>query len=96
MEDCNARIRYEGVLYRPDNALNQAAPSGTSIGDGEVVDCGQVDTAPAVDEATVSSVKGVETSVAVVVVRGQWKGIYVAEDVPRSEWPRILSAPEKS
>jgi len=94
--DCNARIRYEGVLYRPHNALNQAAPSGNSLGEGEVVDCGDVDTAPRVDTVTVSSVKGVETSVAVVVGQGQWRGVYVAEDLPRTEWPGVLSEPKKS
>lgn len=94
--DCNARIRYQGVLYRTHNALNQAAPSGNSLGEGEVVDCGDVDTAPKVAKVMVSSVKGVNTSVAVVVGQGHWHGIYVAEDVPRSEWPGVLSTPKKS
>lgn len=91
--DCNARIRYEGVVYRPHNELNQAAPTGDSLGEGEVVDCGDLETAPKVDEVRVSSVAGVATSIAVAVGQGRWHGIYVAEDVPRSDWPKVLSAP---
>jgi hypothetical protein len=32
--DCSARIRYEGVIYRPHNGLNQAAPRGSELGAG--------------------------------------------------------------
>jgi len=91
--DCSARIRYEGVVYRPHNALNQAAPQGSRLGTGDVVDCGDGASAPKVDEVTVFSVKGVSTSVALIAGQGDWHGIYVAEGVPRSEWPRVLRAP---
>ncbi|MGH3331149.1 MAG: DUF6281 family protein [Nocardioidaceae bacterium] len=88
--DCNARIRYDGVIYRPHNALNQAVPQGVELGAGDVVGCGEAASAPKVDEVTVLSVEGVAPSIAVMARQGQWRGIYVAEDVPRSTWPRSL------
>ena len=91
--DCIARIRYEGVIYRPHDELNQAAPQGGELGKGDVVDCGEADSAPKVDEVTVFSVKGVAPSIALKVEQGSWRGIYVAEDVLRSAWPPILRSP---
>ena len=88
--DCIARIRYEGVIYRPHDGLNPAAPRGSELGTGDVVDCGEGASAPKVDDVTVFSVKGVASSIAVMAEQGQWQGIYVAEDVPRSDWPRVL------
>lgn len=88
--DCSARIRYEGVVYRPHAALNQSAPQGSELGTGDVVDCGNAASAPKVDEVTVFSVQGVATSVALMAGQGDWHGIYVAEGVPRSDWPRVL------
>jgi len=92
--DCVARIRYEGVIYRPHDGLNQAAPRGSELGTGDVVDCGEGASAPKVDEVTVFSVKGVASSIAVMAEQGQWQGIYVAEDVPRSDWPGVLLGAE--
>jgi Family of unknown function (DUF6281) len=92
--DCSARIRYQGVIYRPHNALNQAAPRGSELGTGDVVDCGEGASAPKVDEVTVFSVKGVASSIAVMAKQGEWQGIYVAEDVPRSDWPGVLRRAE--
>jgi hypothetical protein len=89
-EDCAGRIRYEGVIYGPHGDLNKAAPRGGELGTGEVVDCGDVDSAPKVDEVAVLSVRGVPTSVAVIVGTGEWRGVYVAEDMAPSEWPRVL------
>jgi hypothetical protein len=48
-----------------------------------------------VDEVTVFSVKGVASSIAIMVGQGEWQGIYVAEDVPRSDWPRVLRRAEE-
>lgn len=89
-EDCVARIRYEGVIYGPHDALNDAAPRSGELGMGDVVDCGGVDSAPTVDQVAVLSVRGVPPSVAVIVGSGEWRGIYVAEDMAQSEWPRVL------
>ena len=88
--DCTARIRYEGVIYRYHDLLNQTAPSGRDLGGGEVVDCGTAEKAPVVAEVSVSSVRGVAPSVAVKVVRGYGSGVYVAEDLPRGDWPEDL------
>ncbi|MFN8136177.1 MAG: DUF6281 family protein [Propionicimonas sp.] len=92
--DCTGRIRYEDVLYRSHNALNQHAPAGERLGEAEVVGCGDVDSASAVDEVIVFSVKGDTANVAVIVEQGPWHGVYVSEDVPRSAWPRVLSRHE--
>jgi hypothetical protein len=89
-DDCGARIRYEGVIYTSHGDLNKAAPRGGELGTGEVVDCGDLDSAPTVDQVAVLSVRGVPTSVAVTVGSGEWRGIYVTEDMAQSEWPKVL------
>ena len=91
--DCNARIRYEGVIYRPHNALNETAPLGAELGAGDVVGCGEGASAPKVDEVTVYAVKNVPRSIAVKTQGSDWEGIYVAEGVPKSEWPTALRRP---
>ena len=88
--DCSARIRYDGVVYRPHNALNRNAPRGRELGTGDVVDCGDANSARKVDAVALFSVKGVRRSIAVTVWRGTWRGIYVAEGVSQSVWPRPL------
>lgn len=90
---CNARIRYEGVIYRPHNALNWTAPRGAEVGAGDVVGCGEGASAPTVDEVTVYAVKNVPHSIAVKTRGGDWEGIYVAEAVAQSDWPRVLRRP---
>lgn len=90
--DCVARIRYEGVMYRYDDFVDQSAPSGRDLGGGEVVDCGTLENAPVVAEVTVTSVRGVDPSVAVKVERGYGSGVYVAENVPSDDWPDGLTA----
>jgi hypothetical protein len=91
--DCNARIRYEGVIYRPHNALNETAPRGADLGTGDVVGCGEGASAPKVDDVTVYAVTNVPMSIALRTRGGEWEGIYVAEGVPQSEWPRALRSP---
>lgn len=88
--DCSARIRYQGIVYRSHQALNQSAPAGRSLGQGDVVDCGDVDSAARVDEVAVLSVRGVASAVAVVVKEKDWRGVYVSEEVPSSDWPQVL------
>lgn len=91
--DCNARIRYERVTYRPHNTLNETAPLGAKLGTGDVVGCGDGASAPKVDEVTVYAVKNVPHSIAVKTRKGDWAGTYVAEGVPPSEWPTALRRP---
>ena len=91
--DCNARIRYEGVIYRPHNALVETPPRGEELGTGDVVDCAEGASAPKVDEVTVFAVEGVPRSIAVKTRQGEWEGIYVAEGVPQSAWPGSLRRP---
>lgn len=91
--DCNARIRYEGVIYQPHNALNETAPLAAELGAGDVIGCGKGVSAPKVDEVTVYAVKNVPYPIAVMTRGGDWEGIYVAEAVSRSDWPRVLRRP---
>jgi hypothetical protein len=88
--DCNARIRYDGVVYRPHNAVNQVAPRGEELGTGDVVGCGEGASAPRVDEVLVYSVGGVSQPIAVMAAQGEWEGIYVAEGLRRTDWPSAL------
>ena len=88
--DCNARIRMDGSAFRSHNELNQAAPVGKVLGSGEVISCGKVASAEAVDKVTVYEVAGVDGETAVAVKGPKWSGVYVAEGIPRSEWPAPL------
>jgi hypothetical protein len=89
--DCTGRIRFEGVIYRPHNAVNQEAPAGLMVGTADVIGCGGLD-APAVDIVEVHSVRGVGIAIALVSTDADWHGVYVAEDLRRSAWPDILKS----
>lgn len=87
--DCNARIRYHGTIYRSHNALNQDAPIGKLASSGDIIGCGGL-SAASVDMVKVFAVKGVDLDIAVMTDDAQWHGVYVAEGVPRSSWPKPL------
>ncbi len=86
--DCNTRIGFQGTVYRPHNAVNQAAAAGRSLGDGDLLGCD----GSAVGHERVFAVEGVDPAVA-VLVKAKGHGIYVAEGVPRSAWPSPLRQP---
>lgn len=85
--DCNGSIRFHGVVYIFDSRVNQAAPQGRSAGPGAVVDC---DHRTVVDRVVVSAVKGADPHFAIRVARGDWHGVYIAENLPRAQWPAVL------
>jgi hypothetical protein len=84
--ECGGRIGLDGVVYRPHNELNEAAPRGKRLGSGDVVDCD----GSRVDTVEVFAVKGVDSSLAIKVPNGEWRAVYVAEGVPVSSWPDVL------
>jgi uncharacterized protein DUF6281 len=88
--DCGARIRFEGQLFATHGDLNQGAPVGSMLGTGDIVDCGGLDDAPAVDTVPVYAVDGVDSEIAVATNDGEWRGIYVSEGTPPSSWPAPL------
>jgi hypothetical protein len=83
--DCSIRIGFQGTVYRSHNELNQAAPAGRPLGNGDLLDCD----GGTIGHERVLAVKGVDPKVA-VVVKARGHGIYVAEGVPRSAWPAPL------
>jgi hypothetical protein len=85
--DCNARVRYDGVVYRPHNELSSDPPPGARLGMADVIGCGDADSASVVDRTPVFMVSDVAASVAIMVDGDEWQGIYVAEGVPPSKWP---------
>ncbi len=86
---CNGRIRYQGVVYRPHNAVNQSAPPGKALGDADVIGCGGI-SAEAVDTVNLYAVKDVDPGVAVTTDDAEWGAVYVAEAVPQKSWPSQL------
>lgn len=88
-DDCNGSILFGDVVYVVDNRLNQKAQPAEELGPGEVVDC---DHSTVVDDVVVSRIKGVEPGIAIRVLKGDWRGVYIAEGVPKSSWPDLLSA----
>ena len=92
--DCVGRVRFDGVMYEPVIGVRvKWAAADAPLGRGEIVDCGSLDNAPAVESVKLVSLDDVDPSVAVLVPRGQqhrWQGLYVAEDLERSSWPAAL------
>ena len=87
--DCNARIEYQGVVYRPHNLLRQSAPTESAkFGSGDVVGC----EGEAVDQVTVHKIRGVAPGVAIAVVGSDWRGIYVLEGTSPDDWPSSIKA----
>jgi hypothetical protein len=86
--DCSTRIGFQRIVYRSHNALNQAAPPGRSLGNGDLLDCD----GHTVGHQRVFAVKGVDPAIA-VLVKAEGHGIYVAEGVSRSTWPAPLRKP---
>ena len=85
--DCNARIEYQGVAYRPHNLLRQSAHTESAeLGSGDVVGC----EGEAVDQVTVHEIHGVVPGVAIAVVDPDWRGIYVLEGTGPDDWPSSI------
>ena len=79
--------RLGGVVYRPHNELNVAAPRGVRLGRGDVLDCD----GSSVATVEVFAVDGMNSAMAIKVV-GEWRGVHVDEGAPKSSWPDVLKA----
>lgn len=86
--DCNARIGWDGAVYRSHNQLNQAAPRGARLGMGDVLDC----YGTSVATVEVFAVDGVDSALAIKVI-GEWRAVYVAEGTSKASWPEPLRTP---
>jgi hypothetical protein len=88
--DCSARVRFEGSLYRPHDAMPDQVALGPSVGRGEVVGCGGLD-APAVARVEVRRIEGVDPEIA-IGTRGDWRGLYIRDDLAsqQSSWPEPI------
>jgi uncharacterized protein DUF6281 len=87
--DCAARVRYQGAIYRGHNLLNQHAPRGRMLGTADIIGCGGP-SAHAVDTARVYAVKGVQPGSALLTVDKDWRGVYVVEGLSPKSWPTQL------
>jgi hypothetical protein len=88
-QDCGGSVRFQGRVYVTNSGVNGAQSLGRDVGTGALVDC---DHRTVVDRVTVTALTEVDTRQAIGVRRGPWHGVYVAEDLPRSNWPAVLSA----
>ena len=91
LDDCSAPIGYGGAIYRPNSDLRQFAPPGRALGQGTEVDCD----GSALDlRVRVHAIRGVPPSKAIIVTgHGGMRGIYIEEQLQRSEWPATLRRP---
>ena len=89
--DCNAKVRFQGSIYRVHSDMRDHAPLGRSVGQGEVVGCGGLE-APAIDEVEVRRIKGVSPAVALATSDQDWGGLFIREDLASepSSWPEEL------
>jgi hypothetical protein len=86
--ECNIRVGFQGIVFRAHNALNQAAPAGRSLGNGNLLGCD----GSTVGHEEVFALRGVDPRVA-VLVKAAGHGVYVAEGVPQTAWPAPLKQP---
>ena len=87
--DCTVRIGFQDGVYRVHDALNQAAPSGSLLGNGDLLDCD----GKSIGQTQVYAVKGVDSAMALVVRSKPASGLYVAEGLTPSSWPEQLRNP---
>ena len=89
--DCNAKVRFQGSIYRVHSDMRDHALLGRSVGQGEVVGCGGLE-APAIDEVQVRRIKGVSPTVALATDDEDWRGLFIREDLASepSSWPEEL------
>ena len=88
--DCVARVRFAGVIYSPNNNLDAKAPRGEALGQGALVDCfgRKIDYGlPGRSRVRVFAVRGVAPATAIITGPGDAQGIYVDDQLPRTEWP---------
>lgn len=88
--DCTARVRLDGVIFRPHNLTIAKPPLGEPLGDADVVDCGEGMDAPRVGHVRVFAIKGLPTDLAVAVRRGAMGGAYIVEGSSPSDWPELV------
>lgn len=89
--DCGAGILYGDVAYRANSDIEQAPPRGDRLGIAHVIGCrGGGASTPKLGEVEVFEVHGVSRAVAIFAESGPWQGTYVAEEVAKSDWPKIL------
>lgn len=87
--DCNARIQFQGKVFRGHNLVNQLAPTDKlKSGIGDVLDCD----GSTVAHVAVYKVSGVNPDLAVAVIGDNWPGVYVREGTGPSDWPTQLKA----
>ena len=87
--DCGPSVRFHGVVYVADSRVTSPQSTGRFVGPGALLDC---DHRTVVDHVTVSALTDVAMRQAIAVRQGTWRGVYVAEDLPRREWPAVLTA----
>lgn len=86
--DCTVRVGFEGVTYRAHNELNQQAQTGTSLGEGDLLDCDL----SVVGQTEVFTVVDVEPSLALAHGQRGRLTVYVAEGLAKSDWPKPLQS----
>ena len=82
-------VQFQGRVYVTNSGVNDAQSLGRNVGSGALVD---FDHRIVVDRVTVSALTEVDGRQAIGVRRGRGHGVYVAVDLPRSQWPAVLSA----
>lgn len=87
--DCTYRVGFQGDVYRTHNAVNEAAPAGELLGEGDLLDCD----GEALDHARVYAVRGVDSGLAIVVKAGPANGLYVLDGLSTSSFPEELREP---
>jgi hypothetical protein len=85
--DCVARVLYEDETYFPRETRVRGATEQRPLGDAAIVGCHEEPTGLRV---VVFPVPGITSSEALVVTEGEYRSLYVREDLPGDDWSTAL------
>lgn len=87
--DCHAHLRFQGVMYEPDNAaIDMPAGPTSPAGKADILGCTE-DGWKVIGQTTALKIRGVDVKTA-IAVKGDFPGVYVAENTGPNDWPDII------
>ena len=86
--DCSPHVRYQGVTYDNNTAVNQDAALGEVLGEGQALSC----RGKPIETVEVRAVEGVDNSTGIGISKGHYAGVFASTDEPAGSWPKNLKA----
>ena len=87
--DCSARLRFANTTFMPKDATRQLPVRGGRLGRAGYLDC-DGSAAPGLGKVAIFAVGGAGPTQAVIAAGRGGALLYVAKDLPRSQWPAVV------